>query len=87
MGEHDVIMAILLAGLQLSHGCGWFHRGWSSLHPEHGDEEQDGADEIKSGVEDRNGLSVSNSLGQGINQNGQVSSNVVHNKEEAVEKE
>lgn len=44
-GEDDVVMAIALSVLQLGRGGSsrGLHRSGPSLHPEHGDEEENGA--------------------------------------------
>lgn len=39
-------------------------------------------DAVESSVEDHDGLSVSNDLGDGVDQDGQVASHVVHHEEE-----
>lgn len=64
-------------------GCrGFFLFLNRSVHQEHCQEEQNAADAIKSGIENHDGFSITDGLGNGVDQNWQISSDVVHNEEE-----
>lgn len=74
---------VLVAHLDLvALGRFWGRRLDRSVHEEHRDEEQNRAEAVESGVEEHDGATVADGLGQGVDQDGQVATDVVHHEQE-----